>query len=161
MISRKERYIRDKEKERIKQKEYYYKNKNKILQWNVEYRASPSYYKKFNKYYNERLQNPIHRLEHNLRNRIKIALLKGYKKGSAVKDLGCSSLELKIYLENKFKKGMSWENYGRGKGKWHIDHIKPLSKFDLTDRQQFLEGCHYSNLQPLWAEENISKGNNL
>jgi hypothetical protein len=50
---------------------------------------------------------------------------------------------------------MSWENYG----KWHIDHIKPLSLFDLEDPEQLKQACHYTNLQPLWAEENIRKGN--
>ena len=51
---------------------------------------------------------------------------------------------------------MNWKNYGfRG---WHIDHIKPLSSFDLSDRNQLLEACHYTNLQPLWWYENLSKG---
>jgi hypothetical protein len=51
---------------------------------------------------------------------------------------------------------MSWSNWSL-KG-WHIDHIKALSKFDLTNREQLLEACHYTNLQPLWAAENMSKG---
>jgi|ERR1035438_4037726 hypothetical protein len=77
------------------------------------------------------------------------------KAGSAVKDLGCSIIELKEHLEQQFQKGMTWDNYGT----WHVDHIRAISKFDLTDRQQFLEACHYSNLQPLWAVENIIKRN--
>jgi hypothetical protein len=51
---------------------------------------------------------------------------------------------------------MSWENYGL-KG-WHIDHIKPLEKFNLLDLEQLKRACHYTNLQPLWAEDNLSKG---
>jgi hypothetical protein len=54
---------------------------------------------------------------------------------------------------------MSWGNYGfRG---WHIDHIIPLASFDLTDREQFLKACHHTNLQPMWAKENLSKGSKL
>lgn len=97
------------------------------------------------------------RLAKSLRRRIGTAVKNITKLGSAVKDLGCTVSELKAYLESKFKPGMNWTNYGH-KG-WHIDHIKPLSKFDLSDRAQFLQACHYTNLQPLWAVENISKGN--
>jgi hypothetical protein len=50
---------------------------------------------------------------------------------------------------------MNWDNYGR-KG-WHIDHIKPLSSFDLTNKEQFKKACHYTNLQPMWYDENIKK----
>lgn len=78
------------------------------------------------------------------------------KAGSSVKDLGCSIEFLKQYLESKFKSKMSWKNYGK---KWHVDHIKPLALFDLTKRRQFLKACHYTNLQPMWAKDNISKGN--
>ena len=89
-----------------------------------------------------------------LRNRIWDSL----KSGSAVKDLGCTIDELKSYLESKFQNGMTWDNwslYG-----WHIDHIKPLASFDLSDRKQLLEACHYTNLQPLWAKDNLAKSDN-
>jgi hypothetical protein len=76
------------------------------------------------------------------------------KAGSAVSDLGCSIPELKAYLEKMFQPGMTWENWGA----WHIDHIIPLASFDLTDREQFLKACHYTNLQPLWAPDNQRKG---
>lgn len=95
------------------------------------------------------------RIAANLRRRINHIIKGENKKGSAVKDLGCSINELKIYLEQKFKPGMSWENYG----KWHIDHIKPLSKFNLALREELLKACRYDNLQPLWREENSAKGN--
>jgi hypothetical protein len=54
---------------------------------------------------------------------------------------------------------MTWDNYGQFG--WHIDHIKPLSVFDLTDREQFLEACRYTNLQPMWWKENLSKGSKV
>jgi len=103
------------------------------------------------------INNPLLKLKKVLRNRLLIAIKSNYKNGSAVKDLGCSIRELKIYLESKFQPGMTWENH-RIKG-WHIDHIVPLSKFDLSNKEEFLKACHYTNLQPLWALDNILKGN--
>lgn len=90
-----------------------------------------------------------------LRSRIKSAIKANCKTGSAVRDLGCSIDELKLYLESRFQPGMTWENWG--KTGWHIDHIKPLSKFNLEDREEFLKACHYTNLQPLWAKDNYKK----
>ena len=85
-----------------------------------------------------------------------MAVKHGYKTGSAVRDLGCTVPELRAYLEARFRSGMTWANHSRDG--WHIDHIRPLASFDLTDRAQLLEAVHFSNLQPLWAEENLSKG---
>lgn len=90
-----------------------------------------------------------------LRTRLNEAINNKYKTGSAIKDLGCSVQELKEHLEKQFQNGMTWENWSvHG---WHIDHIIPLASFDLTDKEQFLKACHYTNLQPLWAKDNISK----
>ena len=96
------------------------------------------------------------KLSCNLRRRLNIAIKKYTKCGSAVNDLGCSVKELKKYLESKWELGMSWENHTRTG--WHIDHIKPLSSFNLKDPSQLKEACHYTNLQPLWAEDNLRKG---
>ncbi len=107
------------------------------------------------KYWKEKYSNDLSfRISHNLRCRLKAAL-----RGSAgpLKELDCSMEELKLYLENQFQPGMSWENYGE----WHIDHIMPLSSFDLTDREEYKKACHYANLQPLWKRENLRKGNNV
>jgi hypothetical protein len=90
-----------------------------------------------------------------LRDRLRKALKNSYKGGSAVSDLGCNISFLKTYLESKFVEGMEWSNHG----KWHIDHIVPLSSFDLTQKEQILVACHYTNLQPLWAVDNIKKSN--
>jgi hypothetical protein len=93
----------------------------------------------------------------NLRKRLNFAIKNNQKSGSAVKDLGCTVQELKIYLESKFTEGMSWDNYG----KWHIDHIIPLNSFDLSDLEQLKKACHYTNLQPLWAEANLAKSDTV
>lgn len=102
--------------------------------------------------------DPNFKLKRLLRARLKESLkLKGQAKtGSHIRSLGCSVDFLKSYLESKFKPGMLWSNWClRG---WHVDHIKPLASFDLTDPAQLAEACHYTNLQPLWAKENIRKG---
>lgn len=97
------------------------------------------------------------KLKKNLRARVYAALKRkdSVKVGSAVRDLGCSVEDLKKHLESQFQPGMTWDNWSQ-KG-WHVDHIKPLASFDLADREQFLEACHYTNLQPLWAEDNLRK----
>lgn len=79
------------------------------------------------------------------------------KHGSSIENLGCTVGDLKLHLEKQFQPGMSWEN----RHLWHIDHIKPLSSFDLTDPDQFKAANHFSNLQPLWAADNIRKGNKV
>ena len=107
-----------------------------------------------------RIKNDIqYKLACRLRVRLRDALKSNYKVGSAVKDLGCTLNQLKTYLESKFQPGMTWDNHGFYG--WHIDHIKPLASFDLSDRKQLLEACHYTNLQPLWAKDNLSKNDNI
>ena len=152
---------------------YYHTNKNKTKVWREVNKDKIKSYKnewrKLNKdkiknyhkrYRNNRLKTNIqYKLSCNLRSRLRIAINKNYKSGSAVRDLGCTVTELKTYLESKFQSGMNWDNYGYYG--WHIDHIKPLANFDLTNRQQFLEACHYTNLQPMWAKDNLSKGKKL
>jgi len=81
----------------------------------------------------------------------------GSRKSSRTIDLiGCTVAELARHLESKFLPGMTWEN--RGANGWHIDHIIPIAKFDLSDPQQQAAAFHYTNLQPLWAEDNRRKG---
>lgn len=105
------------------------------------------------------------KLAKTLRTRLKCAIRDDVKVGSAIDDLGCSIEELRKYLEDRFYRDnkteqmMSWKNHGLHG--WHIDHIIPLSLFDLTNREQFFKACHYTNLQPLWAKDNISKSNKV
>jgi hypothetical protein len=89
------------------------------------------------------------------RTRIFFKLKNIKKKTDTFKIIGCSPLQLKEYLEQKFTKGMNWEN----QGKWHIDHIIPLSSAKTEDEVYIL--CHYTNLQPLWAEDNLKKSNKI
>ena len=77
------------------------------------------------------------------------------KKNKTLEIVGCSPLELKLHLEKQFKDGMTWEN----RNMWHIDHIIPLSS--ATNEDEIYRLCHYSNLQPLWIEENLKKGNKI
>ena len=72
--------------------------------------------------------------------------------------IGCSIKTMRKHLEKQFKDGMTWQNHGRYG--WHIDHIRPLEKFDLTDSQQQLIAFNYKNCQPLWWRENLEKGIN-
>jgi len=102
-----------------------------------------------------RRQNDLpFRISANLRTRLSVAVRNGQKSGSAVSDLGCTIPEFKEYIVSKFLTSMSWDNYGE----WHLDHIRPLSSFDLTDREQFLAASHFTNYQPLWAKDNRRKG---
>jgi len=128
----------------LKQKEWYHKNREKRCAY-------------MNNYVKERRDKDIQfKISSVLRSRFRQAIKKNHKTGSAIKKLGCSITELKSYLESKFLTGMTWDNYGLDG--WHIDHIKPLSAFDLSDEKETLEACHYTNLQPLWAKDNLSKG---
>lgn len=99
----------------------------------------------------------VYRLRINLRSRLNASIKANCKIGSAVRDLGCTIPEFVQYIAGLFKEGMSWDNWGE----WHLDHIRPLASFDLTDREQFLAACHYMNIQPLWAGENRRKGTKL
>lgn len=164
--------LRKKIRQRVQSREYKKNNKEKIKQYRQENKIKLNLKHKewckknedkrkayMNNYFKERRNKDIQfRINLGLRSRFYQAVKKNHKTGSAIKNLGCSITELKSYLESKFLYGMSWDNYGLYG--WHIDHIKPLSAFDLSDRKQMLEACHYTNLQPLWAKDNLSKNDN-
>lgn len=136
--------------QRINNKQKCQDLKNNSYRKNIEhYRKQRTEYE--NKKRNENIQ---HRIKSNLRSRMISALKNGKKLDTTINLLGCSVNELKKHLECKFDNNMTWNNYGR----WHIDHIKPCALFDLTDLKQQQECFHYTNLQPLWAFDNISKG---
>ena len=128
---------------------YYLKNKTKIKKENtkrriLQYKTNPLY--KLNSTLRKRLNNII----------INIKLKKLFNTGKIDNLIGCSIEYLKQHLESKFQPGMSWSNHSyRG---WHIDHIIPCAKFDLTNEDQRKQCFHWSNLQPLWMMDNLAKG---
>lgn len=146
--------------EKYKAKEKAWKQANKVKElekarkWladNAEHRRA---YKR--ELYKKQKQDVNFMLKKNLRSRFAFGLKNNEKKNSVLKYLGCSIAEVKLYLESKFQPGMTWENYGL-KG-WHIDHIIPLDRFDHRDESQIYAGWHYTNLQPLWWQDNLRKG---
>jgi len=106
---------------------------------------------------NKRIKDPIHSLKRRLRCRTAKAFIRnGYSKKSQTESmLGCEWLVLKNHIESKFTDGMSWGN----RHLWHIDHIVPLASATTLD--ELMKLCHYTNLQPLWAFDNQSKGAKL
>lgn len=126
------------------QKAHYQRNRKKVIQTNYEYAKK------------RKQHDPEYRLAMALRQRLYQALKRNYKAGSAVRDLGCSISDFRKHIESQFSPGMSWTNYGSA---WHLDHILPLSNYQLSDRGTLRRLVHYTNLQPLWAEDNIRKAN--
>lgn len=99
------------------------------------------------------------RILESLRARVTRAMRREYKSDSTLSLLGCSIESFKLYIESKFECGMSWENYGRTG--WHIDHIIPCALFDLSKPDHQRRCFHFSNLQPLWAVDNMRKGKSI
>lgn len=135
------RYYSNHKDEISKQKKQYYTDNKTRINWYCK---------------NRRKCDINYKITCNLRKRLGKAIRRSQKRGSAVQDLGCSIGEFKSYINSKFQDGMTWNNYGRYG--WHIDHVIPLSSFNLGNRDEFLKACHYTNLQPLWARDNLSKG---
>lgn len=138
------------------QKDYYINNRSERIAYANTYRKT-NWSEIYNKKVKKRKEDVNYKLSENLRNRLRDAISGRRKSGSAVRDLGCTISELKAWLEKQFQEGMSWDNYGFYG--WHIDHVIPLSNFDLTSKTQVKKVCHWFNLRPLWAKQNISEGN--
>jgi hypothetical protein len=138
-------------------------NKEHLISYNKQYKQH--YYYNGGKeivlaYQNEytrerRKTDPTFKLTKNMRTRLYNALKGNSKSLRTFEVIGCSPEQLKKYLESKFVADMNWINYGE----WHVDHIVPLSKFNLTNPDELKKACHYINLQPLWAADNFLKGN--
>lgn len=140
----------NREKILAKGREYYWKNRDLIA------RKRKANKEKFRQYArNQRLKNPVVASQ-------RCRVYREFKKLSLNKPchslelMGCDAEFLKSHIEKQFKCGMSWGNYGyRG---WHVDHIRPICSFDLSDPQQHKAAFHYSNLQPMWGRDNFAKG---
>ena len=108
---------------------------------------------------NRRQKDPLYRFFHSIRSQA-VRVVKqvglGKKPTSTFKWVGCSPEQLKAHIESLFQEGMTWDNYG--KYGWHVDHIRPVSSFKPEEWDQI---NHYTNLQPLWWQDNLSKSNKL
>ena len=136
----KQQYLKNRDARIEHQKQYCELNKDAIRDRQRKYTI--------NKYHSD----PHLKIKMNLSRRMRSFFSKN---GSRTIDfIGCSIDDLKSHLEKQFVDGMNWENYGD----WHVDHIRPCCSFDLTDPEQQRECFDYTNLQPLWAKDNLSKG---
>ena len=165
------------------QRAAYYKRADVRAKYRAKYHADPSAHMAKQKEYNEKpaakarlaayrrrpevkkrvqascsawRKTPHGRLAHNLRSRIYTALRNnGFKKAAkSIELFGCDFETFKAHLAAQFKRGMSWMNHGVF---WHIDHVKPLCKFNLADPAEQKKAFHYTNCQPLWKDENLTK----
>lgn len=135
---------------------YYEKNRETVVEKQKAYCKNPEVRKLINKRRREKIAtDPQFAISLRVRNRVSKALKKvgAVKSKKTMELLGCSFEFLKEHIESRFKDGMSWEN----RSSFHIDHIRPLASFDLTDPEQQKIACHWSNLQPLYPIENIRK----
>lgn len=142
---RKEYNQKNKEYRKEQRKEYLQKNKNRINKQQNQYQKT------------RRSNDPLYKLTRDMRSLIAISIKNnGYTKQSKTYEiLGCTYEEFKAHIEQQFTEGMNWDNHG----KWHYDHIKPISH-GKTEKE-ILALNHYLNFQPLWARDNLSKSNNI
>lgn len=144
------RIWRTKNKERLSESKtkYYHENKERILKYSTDYHRL------------RKLEDNNFRLRCNTRKRVYDAV-RGICYSSQTQAIfGCSRDEFLNYLESKFYGGMNWDNYGNN-GIWEVDHIIPISNYDLTDLSQLRLALHYTNCQPLLIKENRSKFNKV
>ena len=145
-----------------KKREYYEENKIELIEKQriryqerdvVEHRKRVSVREK-----NKRKNDPDWHMRSVLRCRVGAALKNNYKKACSTMELvGCTIDELRTFLAAEFAEGMTWENYGD----WHIDHIRPCASFNLEDPEEQKKCFHWTNLQPLWAADNLAKSDRL
>jgi hypothetical protein len=148
-------------------REEYDRNRDKYLSYQKSYKdrrrvIRKMHYDKNKKNINEKRRlktnnNPLLKLKENLRSRTRIAFKrKGWRKESKNEEMLGASIKLaKAHIERQFTKGMNWSN----QGEWHIDHIIPLAS--ANTEEEIIKLCHYTNLQPLWAKDNLEKSDKI
>ena len=150
-------YVENKDRIIARDKKYYQENKDTVKSRVKKWRDSNK--DKMREYSRNRMNILENRISKKIRGRIQKAIKQQYgdKAHMSVELLGCSVDECRKWLESKFLPGMTWDNHGRGECKWQIDHIMPCTLFDLTKPEEQLKCFHYTNLQPLWQHDNLSK----
>jgi hypothetical protein len=152
-------------KENPKVREYhrqrYLNNREEAIRYSAQWKKdNPEKRREHKRKYRQKINERIRRQQSK---RVSEALksIGCRKKYSVLKYLGCTAVELIKHLEGQFQDGMNWDNYGvneeNWKLAWQIDHIKPLNSFDLSQESEQMACFNYTNLQPLWAEENLRK----
>lgn len=149
----------------IQNKEYRIKNKEKIDKWRIDNKKYFENWKKNNPKYHSNYINKRSEIDFifKFKNIVRNIICKSFRRGKANINkeinsdviLGCSIDFFKEFIFSKFKKDMTFENYG----KWHLDHIIPLASAKTTE--EVVKLCHYTNFQPLWKTENLKKGSKI
>ena len=146
-IQKKKKIYRENNKEHIKEhnKEYYENNKKQITEGKNKYHK------------NKKETDLLFKLKCNIGDLIRVSIRNnGYtKKSRTFEILGCTYKEFKLHLERQFTVGMSWDN----RSNWHLDHVYPISL--AKDEADVIKLNHYTNFQPLWAIDNLLKGNKV
>lgn len=148
-ISRSEYRYKNKEVLLGKKRDYYKNNKDKF-----RVSAKSIYDKKYN-------IDKMYTFKQRLKCRMRLAFYKKrWIKGGGSEILLGSTYEIVMsHIEKQFTEGMNWDNHGRGNDKWHIDHIMPLAS--AKNEEELIKLCHYTNLQPLWAIDNLIKSDKI
>lgn len=141
----KQHYLKNKSLFAERDKQYYLKNKKTIIEKQKQYRRK------------RRANDPVYRMIGNLYSGLYQAMKGTSKSKRTMQLLGCSWGHFKQHMSAQFVEGMTLENYGE----WHVDHIIPVSSFNHSYPEQVATCWHYTNLQPLWAKDNLSKGDKM
>lgn len=167
-----ERYRRENRERLLEQKRIYYlANRERILaRVRADIERKQSYDREYHRQTREKNRtrrqayqlkyrsDATRRLAHNLRNRLSKFIRRRSGRASTESLLGCTFEDFRRNIERQFLRGMNWKNYG---SHWHIDHIIPVTAFDLGNPEHIRRCFHFSNLRPLLAQENLRKGKRI